>query len=106
MLGHQLGGLFERLAGANAVEARDAEEAAGILERLLDEPDVAVVGVHGPFWEDIASRFEARVAHQVLPVIVDIPSGGEAHRTSRRARLTAMLQQAVGQRITFRKGPS
>jgi V/A-type H+-transporting ATPase subunit F len=92
-----------RLAGANAVEAHDASQAASILERLLDEPDVAVIGVHGPYWEAIAPRFEERMVHRVLPVVIDIPSGGEAQQRSRRARLAAMLQQAVGQRITFRK---
>ena len=95
-----------RLAGAEALPAADSDEAARILESLLDDSDVAVIGVHGAFWEVIGPRFEGEVARRILPVVVDIPTGGETQRRTRRARLAAMLQQAVGQRISFRKEQS
>ncbi len=90
-----------RLAGAAAIAAATAEEAAAAVRRLANERDVAIIGVHQPFFAAFEPRFVAELERRVLPVVIDLPSGEVGAREGRRARLVALLRRAIGRRIAF-----
>jgi len=92
-----------RLAGATTLTASSPEEAERLVEQLVDEPDVALIGVHAPLWSGASPSLTARLSRRVLPVVIDIPTGEVSEVLERRARLAEMLRHAIGHRITFRK---
>jgi vacuolar-type H+-ATPase subunit F/Vma7 len=90
-----------RLAGSTVVCAGSAEEAAARVERLIEDRDVAVIGVHEPYWRRFAPPLLRRIAARTLPVVIDIPGGADGEAGGRRARVMELLRHAIGHRIVF-----
>lgn len=94
-----------RLAGAATRSAETAADAAEVLETLIGEGERGVIAVYEPFLAQLDASTRDRLAGSVSPVIVPLPSGlGAEADASRRARLAALLQKAVGYHITFGEG--
>jgi vacuolar-type H+-ATPase subunit F/Vma7 len=91
------------LAGASTVTAEAADQACDAIRDLLDRREAGVIAVHEPFLGAVDARLRQRLESEVIPVVVALPSGQAGAREARRARLAAVLRQAVGQRIGFRR---
>ena len=87
-----------RLAGAAVDEAEDAAGAEAAVARLLGQRESGVIAVHEPYFTTLPAKWRARLA----PLLVALPEGarpGEAGQ--RRARLKAMLEEAIGYHFVF-----
>ena len=87
-----------RLAGAAVDEAESAGDARAVVGRLLEQRESGVIAVHEPFLETLPADWRAKLA----PLLVALPEGarpGEAGQ--RRARLKAMLEEAIGYHFVF-----
>lgn len=94
-----------KLAGAEVHLASGVEEALQILDGLIADAEVGVVGVHGPFLDGLDPAQRSRLDDLVAPVVVAVPSGAVGGAPSEhRARLAGMLQRAIGHRISFGEG--
>lgn len=91
-----------RLAGAATTAVTSADEARRALARFLAEPDVAVIAIHGPYYDALPASLLDELTTRILPVVIDVPTGAAAERKGRRARLADMLRHAIGHQITFR----
>lgn len=91
-----------RLAGTDVVPVEDAGETAAALEHLGADPEVGVIGVYAPFFDDLAPDTRRRWEESVAPVVIAVPVGaaGTGAR-DHRARLASLLQRAIGYRISF-----
>ena len=92
-----------RLAGAQVDEVEDAAEARAAVAALVRQHEGGVIAVHEPFFHELPARWRSALD----PLLVAIPE--RAHRAepgSRRARLTAMLEQVIGYHIDFREEQS
>ena len=90
-----------RLAGTDVVAVEDGLEAATELERLTADPDIGVIGVYDPFLDELGNAARQRFEDLVTPVVVAIPGGIGQEEGEHRARLTSLLQRAIGYRISF-----
>ncbi len=94
-----------RLGGAEVYVASGADDAHRVVDRILADPAVGVVGVHAPFLDEIEPAERRRLDSLVSPVVVSIPAGlGPGEASGHRARLAAMLMRAIGYRISFGEG--
>jgi vacuolar-type H+-ATPase subunit F/Vma7 len=91
-----------RIGGATVAVATSGAEAETALSDLVRARDVAIVGIHADLFAGISDALKRDVERQILPVVIDIPSGAEGERQTRRERLVEMLRHAIGQRIAFR----
>ena len=91
-----------RLAGTDAVAVETAAETGAVLERLTADAEVGVIGVYAPFFEALPMETRLEYEDSVAPVVISVPVGaaGTGAR-DHRARLAALLQRAIGYRITF-----
>lgn len=91
-----------RLAGIDVSEAGDASGAADVLDAMLRDADPGIVGVHAPFYAALDPATIERCERATDPIVVPMPAGlGTADGGGHRARITALLQRAVGYHITF-----
>lgn len=91
-----------RLAGATVRAAADAAEGAEALRALLAEGARGVIAVYAPFFDAMAGPERIRAEASVSPVVVALPTGiGAEPEGARRARLTSLLQRAIGYHIEF-----
>jgi vacuolar-type H+-ATPase subunit F/Vma7 len=91
-----------RLAGTATETVRSPAEAAGVVAELVASGEGGVIAVHEPFLARMDPRVRRRFEDSVDPVVVALPEGGGARGIGgRRARLTALLQHAVGYRLGF-----
>ncbi len=91
-----------RLAGAEVHVATGIDEAERMLNGLLADAEVGVVGVHAPFLDQFDPALRSRLDDMVAPVVVAVPAGTTAVGPSEhRARLAGMLQRAIGHRMSF-----
>ena len=87
-----------RLAGALVEEADDPAGAEQVVRGLLDQQGDGVIAIHEPFF----SKLPAVWRTSLEPLLVAIPEGTRHEDSdSRRARLTAMLEQAIGYHFVF-----
>jgi len=87
-----------RLAGAQVAEADDAPGAEQVVRDLLDQHGEGVIAIHEPFFSELPIAWRTSLD----PLLVAIPEGvREDDPVSRRARLTAMLEQAIGHHFVF-----
>lgn len=92
-----------RLAGVRTRVAGDPVEAAECVEELLADADTGVIALHEPFIRGMSAELRQRLEAMVSPLVVPLPAGDRVETPGqRRARLTEMLQKAVGYRIAFR----
>lgn len=89
------------LAGATTLAVDSGEAANRAVAELVARPDTAVVGVHEPFLAALDPVVRRLLDERPLPVVVALPSGVLRGALARRARLSAMLQRAIGHRIRF-----
>lgn len=92
-----------RLAGATVISAGDAKQASEEVARLAAERDVAIIGVHQPYFQDLDAALQRELERRTLPVVVGIPTGELREREGRRAQLEELLRRAIGHRISFRR---
>jgi vacuolar-type H+-ATPase subunit F/Vma7 len=90
-----------RLAGGSVAPASSIAEAEAQLRKLAADQDVAVIGVHAPFWHALSPGLVQELEARSLPVIIDIPGGAEGESRGRRARLIELFRHAIGHRIAF-----
>jgi len=87
-----------RLAGAQVEEADDAAFAEQVVRDLLEQHGKGVIAIHEPFFCELPIAWRTSLD----PLLVAIPEGiREDDPVSRRARLTAMLEQAIGYHFVF-----
>lgn len=89
------------LVGATVISVASADAAQAAVERLLADGERGVIAVHEPFFAEFTDEMHRRLASLAAPVVVELPSGAETTTASRRAKLTAMLQRAIGYSISF-----
>lgn len=90
-----------RLAGAEVHEAEDATEARRVVGELVELHEGSVIAVHEPFFAALPRAWRSRLD----PLLVALPeSARRVEPGSRRARLTAMLEQAIGYHFVFGEG--
>lgn len=91
-----------RLAGTDVVAVDDPVETAVALERLGADAEVGVIGVYAPFFDALEPADRLRYEDSVAPVVVAVPLGDVGSgSTDHRARMAALLQRAIGYRISF-----
>ncbi len=94
-----------RLAGTDVVAVYDPEDTEAALERLRADPEVGVIGVYAPFLERLEPAIRSEYEDSVAPVVVAVPVGAVGTEArDHRARLAALLQRAIGYRISFGEG--
>jgi len=87
-----------RLAGAQVAEADDSAGAEKVVRGLLDQQEEGVIAIHEPFFSTLPATWRT----SLQPLLVAIPEGTRHEDPgSRRARLTAMLEQAIGYHFVF-----
>ena len=87
-----------RLAGAHVEEARDADDAVALVQPLVAARGEGVVAVHEPFFAALPAAWRTSMD----PLLVSIPEGARREEPgARRARLTLLLQRAVGYHFVF-----
>ncbi|MHC4954119.1 MAG: V-type ATP synthase subunit F [Planctomycetota bacterium] len=87
-----------RLAGAQVDEADDSRGAEQVVRELLDHQAAGVIAVHEPYFVQLPAAWRSRLD----PLLVAIPDGTRHEDAEiRRARLTAMLEQAIGHHFVF-----
>lgn len=92
-----------RLAGAVVVPAASPAEATHAIGRIIAEGERGVVAIYEPYFLAQDQGLQQHLGSSLAPVFVTIPAGlGAEPRAARRTRLAALLQRAVGYRITFR----
>jgi vacuolar-type H+-ATPase subunit F/Vma7 len=92
-----------RLAGTSVVTSEDTEEALAAVEALSEDDDVGVIGLFEPYYEAADEALRLKLRAQAHPVVVGVPSGlGQTARGDGRGRLAALLEEAVGLKVTFR----
>lgn len=94
-----------QLGGATVHAVDTAERAADTVDALIGEGERGVIGVYEPWLQEFDPARRDQLENSVAPVIVAVPSGllTEA-AAARRARLTELLQRAIGYHIIFEEG--
>lgn len=92
-----------RLAGVAGEAALTAGEASRILERVMGEPDCAIVILTSTVADLIRDRVEELRLERDCPLIVEIP--GPGGRTAETRSLRDFVQEAVGIRLAKSEGP-
>ncbi len=95
-----------RLAGVGPREAASVEEAAEVLEELVEQSSEGdVVAVHEPFFNQLDRSLQRRIDALVSPLVIALPGGeGVESEAEQRARHLRILWEAVGYEITFEPG--
>jgi vacuolar-type H+-ATPase subunit F/Vma7 len=93
-----------RLAGCATVVAPPGAEAAAALRHLSAATDVGVLLVGADLWSSIDERLRGEAERLARPVVMPIPAGERASRTTRTQLLGEMFQRAIGFRIQISAG--
>lgn len=86
-----------RLAGVDGQVVPTAGKALEALEKVLNEPDCAIVILTSPVADLIRERVEAIRLERDYPLIVEIP--GPGGQTAESRSLRKFVQEAVGIRL-------
>ena len=90
------------LAGVEVHQITDPAGGAALLDRLVEERTAGVVAVYEPFLSAMPVERRQRLERSLQPVVVPLPTGLVCQGGgSRRARLLARLQRAIGFQVTF-----
>ena len=94
-----------QLAGVEVMCAEDLQTARAHLLRLIEDPEVGLIGVSSHFLDGLDDAARRRIEAEYKPVVVALPRGGAvAGLASRRERLAALIRRAIGFHITFQGG--
>ncbi len=94
-----------RLAGTDVVAVDDPADMEAALERLQADPEVGVIGVYAPFFDQLQPAARRAYEDSVAPVVIAVPLGAVGTEpTDHRARLASLMQRAIGYRISFGEG--
>jgi len=89
-----------RLAGLDAVEARDASEGAKRLLDLLEDADTGVVLLQEDFHDALSAAERRALARRALPLIVPFPVPTRVPPAEGSGAFIAeLLRQAIGYRV-------
>jgi V/A-type H+-transporting ATPase subunit F len=90
-----------RMAGVEAHEAANAEEARRILPVLLQEEDAGIIAVNEEYMQGLDDRLAARIEQMARPIVIPIP--GRARGGGGMAYIERLLRRAIGYNIVLRR---
>lgn len=90
------------LAGIHAVPAVDPVEAAAVLSRLVDRPELGVLLVEEELYQGLSDPLRESLERTPLPVIISFPGPDRAERASAEDALVETLRKAIGYRLRLR----
>ena len=90
------------LAGVHALPAVDGIEAAALLGRLIDHPELGVVLVEEVLYRALPRELHDALERRALPVVVPFPGPRSGVRRSAEAELVNLLRDAIGYRVRLR----
>lgn len=94
-----------RLAGVEVRAVGDVAQTEAVIDSILAEGTTGVVAVYEPYLTGLEDAKRHRLERSLMPVIVPLPAGaGTGDAATRRDRLLARLQRAIGFRVTFGEG--
>jgi len=90
-----------RLAGAEVIEAADAQEAKKIIPPLFHRDDIGIIAVNEDFIQVLEEKLMNRIERAYRPIVVPIPR--RAHTGGGPGYLENLLRRAVGYNIVVRR---
>lgn len=90
------------LAGINSIPAVDSVEAAALLSRLVDQPELGVLLVEEELYRGLPDPLRDSLERRSLPVVVPFPVPRRGERPSAEAALVELLRRAIGYRVRLR----
>ncbi len=90
-----------RMAGVEAFEAANAEEARQVLPGLLQEEDAGIIAVSEDFMQGLDERLMTRIEQMPRPIVISIP--GRARGGGGMAYIERLLRRAIGYNIVLRR---
>ncbi len=90
-----------RMAGVEAFEAANAEEARQVLPGLLQEEDAGIIAVSEEFMQGLDDRLMTRIEQMPRPIVIPIP--GRARGGGGMAYIERLLRRAIGYNIVLRR---
>lgn len=90
-----------RFTAATVIPVDSAAAAQEALVQLLRAEERGVIAIHEPFFDALDAVLRTRCEAMVAPVVLPLPTGSAEAAHDRRARLTRMLQRAIGYQMTF-----
>ncbi len=90
-----------RLAGAEVIEAADAQEAKKVIPPLLHRDDIGIVAVNEDFIQVLEEKLMNRIERAYRPIVIPIPK--RARTGGGPGYLENLLRRAVGYNIVVRR---
>lgn len=90
------------LAGVHSVSANDATEAAAVLKRLVNRPEVGVLLVEDELYSGLPESVRENLERCALPVVVPFPGPRRGESPSAEEILVETLRRAIGYRLRLR----
>lgn len=90
------------LAGLAALSAADGGQAATLLARLADDPEVGVVLVEEALFDALPEATREALERRALPVVIPFPGPRREEAPAPEARLVELLRRAIGYRVRLR----
>lgn len=90
------------LAGVHSLPAVDGTEAAALLGRLIEDPELGVVLVEEVLYRALPRELLEVLERRALPVVVPFPGPRAGARPSAEAELVNLLREAIGYRVRLR----
>jgi len=90
-----------RLAGAEVIEAADAQEAKKIIPPLFHRDDIGIIAVNEDFIQVLEEKLMNRIERAYRPIVIPIPK--RAHTGGGPGYLENLLRRAVGYNIVVRR---
>lgn len=90
-----------RMAGVEAREAANVEEARRILPGLLQDEEAGIIAVSEEFMQGLDERLTARIEQIARPIVIPIP--GRARGGGGMAYIEQLLRRAIGYNIVLRR---
>lgn len=90
-----------RLAGAEVLEARDAEEARNLIPGLLYKDDIGIVAVNEEYMLSLDEKLMDRIERMHRPLIIPLPS--KSKEVDRKTYIERLLRKAIGYNIVLKR---
>ena len=90
-----------RLAGVEVFEAKDTEDAKGVIPPLLHKDDIGIVAVNEEYMLSLDEKLMDRIEKMHRPLIIPIPS--RTRELDRRTYIERLLRKAIGYNIVLKR---